>query len=59
MEGLGFHPGVTRAVGEAFGPVACYEGFWLVWKAAEGFEGVDLSGAEFFVPPHLEGLIEI
>lgn len=36
----GFHPGVTRAVSEAFGPVSVHDGFWCakkeggVWKPA-------------------------
>lgn len=32
----GYHPGVTEAVYEAFGNVACLEGLWAVRKNAEG-----------------------
>ena len=30
LDGNGFHPGVTRAVAEQFGPVPAWDGFWAV-----------------------------
>lgn len=48
----GFHPGITYSVGEAFGPVSCYEGFWIVRKSGGGFRNVTFSSIECFVPSH-------
>jgi hypothetical protein len=31
--GTNFHPGVTLAVGEFFGEVSAYAGFWVMQKA--------------------------
>jgi predicted O-methyltransferase YrrM len=41
--GLGeYHPGVTLAVGEFFGEVSCYNGFWVVQKRGDGWQMVEL-----------------
>jgi len=50
--GQPFHPGVTLAVGEAFGPVSVYRGFWIVEKRADGYASVDLAGARGWRPRH-------
>lgn len=50
---LQYHPGVALAVGERFGPVRNYEGFWAVWKKADGaFETVTLEDSPIIVPMH-------
>jgi hypothetical protein len=51
--GRTFHPGVTRAVGEAFGPVSAWMGFWALRGHAGSWRRVSLEGMPFFVPPHL------
>lgn len=47
-----FHPGVTRAVGEAFDAVTAHYGYWVVRRQGDGFAPVDLTRAQVFVPPH-------
>jgi len=48
----GFHPGVTLAVDEAFGPVSALRGYWYMRKTAGGYQPVSLEGAPMFVPDH-------
>ena len=50
---ISFHPGVTRAVGEAFGPVSCWNGFWAMQKMGDTWAPVSLEGIPFKLPPHL------
>jgi SAM-dependent methyltransferase len=52
-KGLTYHPGVTRAVGERFGKVSVYFGFWVVRRMGEMFMPVNLASAMAFVPSHL------
>ncbi len=52
-KGQTYHPGVTRAVGERLGRVACYFGFWAAQKTGEAFRGIDLGASSTFVPGHL------
>ncbi len=37
-----FHPGVTLAVGEFFGEVSCYTGFWVMQRSGSGWRQVRL-----------------
>jgi len=53
QSGQGYHPGVTVAVGESFGRVSAYGGYWLVRRVGDGFQNVDLSGRPVHVPPHV------
>ena len=32
LESGGYHPGVTQAVGEIFGPVSCFDGVWAMQR---------------------------
>lgn len=48
-----YHPGVTRAVAEAFGPVSAWVGFWAMRRRGKAWEPVSLDGMPFYVPPHL------
>ena len=48
--GLGFHPGVTRAVGENFGRVSAWGGFWAMAESDGGWKPVSLDGIEAVVP---------
>ena len=41
-DGSGYHPGVTRAVHEIFGPVSCYDGLWMQQKLNGRWEDVTL-----------------
>lgn len=47
-----FHPGVTLAVGEAFGPVSLYRGFWIMQRQDVYFTKVSLAGSVGLVPRH-------
>jgi hypothetical protein len=40
--GRDFHPGVTMAVGEFFGDVSAYAGFWVMQKAGGAWRKVAL-----------------
>lgn len=56
--GARYHPGVTAAVGERFGTVSCWQGFWAVRRNGSGWENVELfqlPGVELKVPEHLMG----
>lgn len=50
-----FHPGVTCAVGELFGEVSVWEGFWAMKKTNKGWEKVvmNVSKDDVVVPEHL------
>lgn len=54
--GYFYHPGVTKAVGEAFARPSRWDGFWAVRKANDGWEPVDLTGCGVTVPTHLQHL---
>jgi hypothetical protein len=47
-----FHPGVTLAVGEFFGGVSCYHGFWIMQKSATGYRPVPMKDAIGILPHH-------
>jgi tetratricopeptide (TPR) repeat protein len=47
-----FHPGVTLAIGEFFGNVSCYEGFWIMQKTSAGYRPVSLKDAVGVLPRH-------
>ncbi len=55
-KGRGMHPGVTLAVGEAFGKVADYSGFWIMRRESTGFAEVGLHQAQVFIPNHLRDI---
>jgi|TARA_B100000959_G_C14866623_1_gene576534 predicted O-methyltransferase YrrM len=48
-----FHPGVTLAVGNKFGPVSSWYGFWAMQKNDGRWEKVSLEG----MPPHIPSTI--
>ena len=48
-----FHPGVTRAVGDVFGPVSSWYGFWAMQKNRNGWRGVSLDGMPAHIPSHI------
>jgi hypothetical protein len=48
-----YHPGVSKAVGEAFGPVSAWFGFWAMQKRKDGWEAVDLDGMPIRIPHHI------
>lgn len=50
-----FHPGVSRAVGECFGRVSAWYGFWAMRRRNGIWEDVSLDGMPFYLPPHLPG----
>jgi hypothetical protein len=52
-----YHPGVTKAVGEAFAEVSHWDGIWAVRKAADAWRRIDLAGCDTSVPVHLRHLI--
>jgi predicted O-methyltransferase YrrM len=47
-----FHPGVTLAVGEYFGGVSCFSGFWAMQSTLNGFEKVSFREATGVRPSH-------
>lgn len=56
-----FHPGVTKAVGEAFGQVSAWSGFWAMEKSGAGWNKVSLKGMlpripKWITPKSLIGL---
>lgn len=52
--GTQYHPGVTLAVGERFGQVANFLGFWGVRKTGEtSYEPLSLANAPLVIPGHL------
>jgi predicted O-methyltransferase YrrM len=48
-----FHPGVTMAVGETFGPVSAWLGFWAMRKTEAGWEQISLEGMPTAIPSFL------
>jgi Flp pilus assembly protein TadD/predicted O-methyltransferase YrrM len=57
--GIYYHPGVTLAVGEFFGEVSCWEGFWAMRRRGEGWEQVQLpepGSTEQAIPAHVLGI---
>ncbi|MCK9398189.1 MAG: class I SAM-dependent methyltransferase [Methylobacter sp.] len=51
--GIDYHPGVTCAVGETFGEVSMWDGFWAMRKTATGWIKVDLSNCKIVIPEHI------
>ncbi len=53
-----YHPGVTLAVGEIFGPVSATEGFWYVQKTQNGWNRCPFRfGPREEYPAHLDHLL--
>lgn len=50
--GATYHPGVTLAVNEFFGPVSALRGYWCMRKAAAGYQPVEFGASPVFVPDH-------
>lgn len=50
-----FHPGVTLAVGEIFGPVSSWHGFWAMQKKNNQWKKVSLEG----MPPHIPSFLSL
>jgi predicted O-methyltransferase YrrM len=50
-----FHPGVTLAVGEIFGPVSSWYGFWAMQKLNNEWKKVSLDG----MPPHIPSFLSL
>jgi hypothetical protein len=48
-----FHPGVAKAVAEAFGRVSCWSGFWAMQKTPDGWATVSLRGMPPHIPSHI------
>jgi predicted O-methyltransferase YrrM len=51
-----YHPGVTRAVFEAFGRVSAWEGFWCMRYSGGWWHPIDLGSCSLRVPDHLMSL---
>jgi hypothetical protein len=49
---LSYHPGVTLGVGEFFGAVSVYQGFWIMQKTDQGYAPVNMSGFQGVLPIH-------
>ena len=52
-KGCHYHPGVAEAVGEAFGPVASWEGLWAVMRRKPSWATVTLDVSNLRMPLHL------
>lgn len=52
LTGETYHPGVTLAVSEAFGPVSAFDGFWVVQKKDGRYGAVSFRGATAILPVH-------
>lgn len=50
--GTEYHPGVTLAVGEFFGSVSAFHGYWAMRKSTEGYERVEYRSAVGLAPLH-------
>ena len=48
-----YHPGVTLAVGEMFGPVTSWHGFWAMQKIGPEWQSVSLEGMPFHIPSYI------
>ena len=50
-----FHPGVTLAIGEIFGPVSSWHGFWAMQKKGNQWKKISLKG----MPPHIPSFLSL
>jgi len=50
-----FHPGVTLAVGDVFGSVSSWFGFWAMQKKNNQWEKISLKG----MPPHIPSFLSL
>ena len=48
-----YHPGVTLAVGETFGPVSSWDGFWAMQKNGSEWDQISLDGMPARLPSNL------
>jgi predicted O-methyltransferase YrrM len=53
LKDRGYHPGVTRAVAEALGPVMAWNGFWAARKDANAWAPIELDLGRVEIPGHL------
>jgi len=54
-----YHPGVTLAVAEAFGPVGAWSGFWATQRDGSEWRTIDLSQCSITMPDHLDHLPQL
>ena len=52
VSGRGYHPGVTLAVGETFGDVSAWGGFWAMQKNKNTWQKLSLKGMPVVYPNH-------
>jgi len=48
-----YHPGVTQAVGEYFGAISSWAGYWAVEKCDNGWKNISLEHMPANIPSHL------
>ena len=53
LTGLGFHPGVSKAVFDSFGSVSTWDGFWAIQKTEDGWSPIDLSKTRLDLPTYV------
>ena len=58
QSGVHYHPGVTRAVGETFGEVGEWQGFWAIQKKNDQWVIPDISAFVTAMPDHLDPFLE-
>jgi hypothetical protein len=51
--GVFFHPGVTRAVHEAFGAVSVFDGLWMAQRKGAAWTPVQIDSPPCSIPDHL------
>lgn len=54
-----YHPGVTEAVGERFGRVSAWSGFWAVRREANSWGTVELNVKNSNIPDHLQNPLDL
>ena len=53
FSGVGYHPGVSQAIADAFGEVSVWDGLWAVRRSGTGFETINHLEDEPQIPEHL------
>lgn len=54
QENRWYHPGVSLAVGEFFGEVSAWEGFWAMRRENGAWKKLNLNADESQIPEHME-----
>jgi predicted O-methyltransferase YrrM len=52
--GVGYHPGVSQAIADAFGDVSVWDGLWAMRRSGIDFEAIDRLDYEPRIPEHLK-----